>query len=138
MKKIMIIMALVAGNSAFAIDRTLIDCVATNVLDSSYLEESLSVDEYPDVTIIEDASGSKEASLGMSAFGDKDDDSIQSEITISNNTAYSIKPSHGLEEYMIVVQQTTIGKPGELSVRSRKSKKQSFGDWVVIADLKCK
>lgn len=133
-----VLFAFLFVNSAQARDQVIVECVALKVFNSSYLEESLSVDEYPDITLTENAAGAKTAALGSSLYSEESGDAIVRASTIGLETMYVIDPSHQVEQYLISVWERAPGRIGELWGRRRESASQQYGDYELIASLKCK
>lgn len=138
MKLFSVILPLMILNSAHAADRKLVECKVIKVVDSSYLEESLSVEEYPEVELTEDTTGAKKAWLGSSLYQEKDGDVITPGNAVGFDKNYTINPSHQLEQYLIVVSGGPMSRDGKLWGRARKKTSQVYGEYELIALLKCK
>lgn len=137
MKTFILALSFVAISSANASTQDLVDCQAVEVIDSSYLEESLSVEEYPEVQLTQDETGLKEAWLGSSLYSEDDGDTITLENAAGFDKIYTINPSHQLEQYQIVVNGNPMYREGHLLARRREAVNEKYGEWGLIALLKC-
>ena len=133
-----VLFAFLFVSSANARSHELVGCVAVNVHDSSYFEESLSVDEYPDILLMEDAAGAKTAMLGSSLYSEKNNDAITLVSTAGLETMYVIDPSHQVEQYLLSVRERAQEHVGELWGRRRADASQQYGEYELIASLSCK
>lgn len=112
-----------------------LDCVATKVLDTSYLEESLSVEEYPWVRVMQDMSFLR-ASLGSSFFDTHSGAKIEVLPTVGFGRSFRIKARRDDRTFTIITR-TVMATPRPIQIGqllgSRDGKKQD-----VIAELTCK
>jgi hypothetical protein len=137
MKSLLLFLSFLILSSAYANEKTLLQCKATKIVDSSFLEEGLSVEEYPNVDISEDETGSKTMWLGSNLFKESNDDLIQARISIGFGPYYEITPSHTLEDYALLLRGIDDQK-SRLYGRMRSNINQKFGDWSLLAELSCK
>jgi hypothetical protein len=98
----------------------------------------LSVDEYPDVSVTEDETGAREAWLGASLYEETEGDIITVENAVGFDKTFTITPSYKVEQFSIVVTGNVKDRIGQLLVRSREDATAKFGNWSLIAKLKCK
>lgn len=138
MRSLIFALSLIFMNTATAAKVDLLDCKAVEILDSSYLEESFSMDEYPYVWITREETGELTAHLGIGLFEESDDDTITIEKTVGFDQAYTISPSHLLDQYRLIVTGNPMNREGKLFARSRKDMNYKYGQWGLIARLTCK
>ncbi len=123
--KLMIFAVLVAASSdAFAIERY---CKVKAIFDTGYLEESLSVDEYPDVVISAD-----EVVLGSSLFSVEKGDTIKDVVSVGFEKNIEIKQAGGEVSYFISINNLPTNKTGTLSGQIKGESASR------IADLDCR
>jgi hypothetical protein len=122
MKNLMALLILSFAAHSFAAHK--ISCVATKV-SGGPLEESFSVDEYPDVTVNE-----TEASIGASHYSTDDQDSIEIKETATLVKA-DIVVASGEESFEVVVNKKK--KTGKVVYRTTNE-----DETETIATLKCK
>lgn len=115
-----------------------VDCTAEDVLDTSFFEESLSVEEYPAVQLARESDGSHTAWFGSSLYSEADGDSITPQNAAGFDRIYRITPSHQLEEFLLVVTGSPMNRTGRLMGRTRESTAEAFCAFSLIAPLKCK
>ncbi len=78
------------------------------VLDSSYFQESLSVEEYPRVKVLKDSFGMFKVKIGASVYSEIDGDLISALPTVGMEKSYSIVNQAMSEIFTISV----MGRPG--------------------------
>ena len=114
-------------------DKTILDCRVIKVIDATVLEENLSVEEYPVVSIIATGAG-REVDLGVSHYSTPDGDIIVQAATdptypenANSRKMWSIQPSGSSQVFAIIVD----GKKGKLTVNRQ-------GGNRLVATLACK
>ena len=140
--KLVLLVCLVFNAYAQDAKKTMIDCTVTEVVDSSVLEESLSVNEYPNVEVILEKNGGFTTWLGASLFKTDNNDEIVSLPTAGFRATYRITPSHGYEQITISTFMKKVknkwARQGKIIIRSREEKTDEFGESKLIAELSCK
>lgn len=135
---VLILVSMISLNVHAEQTNPLTDCQVIEVFDTSYFEESLSVEEYPDVSVDVAANGTMEVWIGSSLFRQSEGDQIVSIISHGFNKGYEITPSHQLEQFVISYDQRPAIQNGVLQGRRRDSPSQSYGEYEDIATLSCK
>lgn len=131
----MIRIALIAGliglsaSTSFA-SRGLVNCEATEVLDSSYFEESLSVEEYPNVTL-SSAGGGRTADIGAALYKEADGDRIDNGPYVGFVISYVINDG-ATGDSLLLTWDLSSGK-GSLQVREKRDT-----DFRKLASLTCR
>lgn len=131
MKYLFLIVALLSSQQILASDQVLFDCRTTKVY-NSLLEESLSVAEYPEVTLIQTAED-LELTLGANNYSEVDGDEFEILPTVSGEKAYRINPATGAEPLVIRISKLT--RKG--TVYFVVNDKQGNERLVRLARLKC-
>jgi len=111
------------GGTAQAYDAS---CTATEVHDTSYLEESLSVEEYPEVTVSSD-----EVGLGASVYSINDGDQILLRPSVGFKTTIEVVHASGEVSFFININNGPGGKTGTLWGQNKGEESS------LIADLVC-
>lgn len=88
-----------------------LSCKVTEVIDDSILEESLSVEEYPDIKITDE-----EAWLGMSLYSLADGDSIERKNTFGFHVILEVKSAHG-ETFVVTYEDLPGRRLGNITYR---------------------
>lgn len=120
-------------SSAKAADVVLLNCEATEIMNNSYFEESLSLEEYPEVQLIQDSNGIKQVWLGASLYSE-DDAKICTSERVNAEKTILILPFHNLQQFQIQVN----GNQGQLIARTKRAMTNIFSSWDVVANLNCK
>jgi hypothetical protein len=102
-------------------------CKATKIYDSTILEESFSVEEYPDVIWSQD-----EVYIGSSNFSDYDNDQIQVLATFNFKKIVEITTQSGSQFYISYTDMPGLRDQGTLSYRETSSE-----EYQLFADLEC-
>lgn len=110
--------------TASAFDAT---CKATAIYDDSFLEESLSIEEYPDIVV-----SSSEVSLGSSVFSNDDEYVIQALPAVGFSKALEIAHKNGSVKYILQINDSPLDKTGTLWGENRGGARSK------IADLDCR
>lgn len=124
MKSALLLLTILASTPAHALERY---CVVTKVYDTGFLEESLSVDEYPDVSITDG-----EVTLGASLFSVTQGDMIRLTPSVGFEKNIEITQKGGETKYFININNLPTDKTGTLSGQSKGEASPK------IADLDCK
>lgn len=125
------------GLTGLAQETTLVDCEALLVHDYSVLEESLSVEEYPEVQLTMSESGAKSVWLGASLFSEAKGDFIK---YYPLRSAIKIEASHGHSHFLVTKVRGSSADDcnAKLYVKERRSLEDDFpSNWSLLADLKC-
>ena len=125
MKSLLMAFAVLTSLSAHA---TNAQCKVKEVTDSSVLEESLSVEEYPDISATSD-----EVHLGSSAYSTSDGDSIVSQPSGDSAVVIQIDAQSG--ESFLISYAHGIGQSGDGSLLYRGVGGSTFSE---IATLSCR
>src|SRR5688500_15862024 len=72
MKAVLIALSL-CSSFLFASDQTIVECKLTKLHDSTYFEEGLSLDEYPEVEIYKNTRTGLNVKIGASKYTDEED-----------------------------------------------------------------
>lgn len=111
-------------------------CEVVQMIDSSIFEESLSIEEYPNVTI-EDDSGTYIARIGSNVFGDNGDYIVKpaNMIALPGAFAYEIQSVKNKFSYFVSGEfSMASGKPGKTGRVEYVTKKGA----LLLAELVCK
>lgn len=123
MKTLAMSLLFLCGASAHAFEA---NCKVTEMYDSSYLEESLSLEEYPDVTL-----NAEEVYLGSSHYSLNDGDSITLKPSVGFEKTIEITDVTGEQKFTVTVNNLPTNKTGELWGQNKGEEASK------IADLLC-
>ncbi|MCA9313824.1 hypothetical protein KDA08_05950 [Candidatus Saccharibacteria bacterium] len=104
------------------------ECIATKIYDSSVLEESFSVDEYPGV-----GWSQEDVYIGSSRFSTDNGDQIVVVITFDFKKMVEVTTSVGPQFYIYYTDRPILREHGELKYRANKGE-----DYRLLADLDCR
>ena len=100
-------------------------CKVTKVIDTNVFEESLSVDEYPDV-VLRSENDENTLQIGSSVYSTSEIKSVQALTTVGFDKAYKIQINDVVDTF---IDLTSTGPRGEIGVLEVNAKK--------VADLNC-
>ena len=136
MKILIIALFLICSVSALAID--IVVCKTVKVHDSRFFQESLNVEEYPDVTISSENFFGNVARIGASRYSEDEEDHISRERSTGFDKIYKIVPQHLHERFRIHIsgspKQTARGRVyrnAKLLGTRRASLQQQFPGFIL-------
>jgi hypothetical protein len=107
------------------------NCQLNTLYDSSFFEESLSVDEYPELSIEVDENAEVELTLGSSLFSTESGDFFR----VSPIGLMFLTPSYGGEEFVFIIMQQSDSQ-SLLQLGGRRTG-ESTTDWTPIGLFVC-
>lgn len=128
MKNVIMLMAMFLSLNAFAGEKQL-DCKVTEVLDYTVFEESLSVEEYPNVEVTYDDMDGYQVYLGSNIFNLDNYNTITLEPVVGMDSTYIIENSNDNDVILVTLEGVT--RQGKITVKTSEKD-------ILVATMNCK
>lgn len=138
MRPTITLITLLASFSVFAQKRTITDCKVTEVINTRIFQESLSVEEYPDVEVEKDEVGMLKVRIGASVYSEIAGDYIDPQNAVGMQKGFTVITKDRNEGFSLMV----FGRPGKREGKLVGTTITSEGNFsyssTLIANLNCK
>jgi hypothetical protein len=136
MKKSVLFSLLVLTSFSASASETLENCQVIKMIDESVLEESLSIDEYPEVSIEKDEFGSYVMKIGANTFENDREFRVEPIIVVHSTLSFGYETVNIANDEAYIVRgglEVGGGSPKRLGTVSYRS----GGETKVLAEIAC-